>query len=204
MKYDTLLLKCSDSITSLFMPEIQEGIYIPSNEGETIYSFLTGHCGLSAEYISQKVKTVMIDGGPADDIFNTGIKDGGVCAVSGAMPGIVGAMMRIGSPYAAMRESITVKPDQTIDTGKEIIYKLKLFNVILSDKGIDFLKRGILIDRKRISRIFIRHGEEIYSDCSEITLNGSLAEKQKVIEYGNDIAGGLVIIKLEIENESKS
>jgi len=186
------------------MPELQKGFYISSNEGKTVYSFLTDTCGMSETYISEKIKTVLIGGGPVDDIFNTEIKDGGTCAISGAMPGIVGAMMRIGSPYAAMRESITVKPHKSAESGKNIIIELKLFNVILSDMGIHFLKQGILLNRGRVFEFFKMRREEIYSDCREILLNDSPVEKHKITdeEYGG--IGELVILKVEIEDENNS
>ena len=204
MKYDTILLKSSDRIISLLMPELQKGFYVPSREGKTVYSFLTGTCGISDTYISQKIKTVLVNGGPVDDIFNTVIRDGGVCAVSGAMPGIVGAMMRIGSPYAVMRESITVKPDRSVESGNEIIITLKLFNVILSDMGPVFLKRGILLDRGRVSDFFTKHGDVIFSCCSEILLNDYPVDKQKITGPGNEAISGLVILKTEVEDENNS
>ena len=171
MTYDSYLIKCSGSITGYFMPDLQSGFSIPSKEGVTIYQFLTEYCGISDEYISCKIKTIMVDGGPVDEIINTKIHDKGVCALSGAMPGIVGAMMRMGSPYAAMRESITVKPEGSTEAGRDILIELKLFNVILSDMGVEFLKRGILLDRKRFFDLFKKYGDNIFSCCREITLN---------------------------------
>lgn len=203
MKYDTYLLKCSGIATGFFMPDLQSGFSIRAKEGVTIYSFLTEYCGLNDGYITEKVKTIMIDGGPVDDIFNTKIHDRGVCAVSGAMPGIVGAMMRIGSPYAAMRESITVKPDEGAEAEKDILVNLKLFNVILSDLGVEFLKRGILLEEKRVLNLFIKHGDDFLSCCSSILFNGLQIDIKKAIS-GNNTGDRLVMLKFEIEDESKS
>jgi len=203
MKYDTYLIKCSSSITGFFMPDLQSGFSIQSKEGVTIYAFLTEYCGISDEYISGKIKTIMIDGGPVDEIFNTIIHDKGVCALSGAMPGIVGAMMRMGSPYAAMRESITVKPVGSTEAGKDILVDLKLFNIILSDMGVEFLKRGILLDRKRFFYLFKKHGDDIFSCCREIMLNNLQIDFKKAIS-DSDAAGGLIMLKLEMDDESKS
>ncbi len=203
MTYDIYLIKCSGSITGLFMPDLQSGFFIPSKEGVTIYKFLTEYCGFSDEYISGKIKTIMVDGGPVDEIFNTKLHDKGVCALSGAMPGIVGAMMRMGSPYAAMRESITVKPESSTEAGKDILIDLKLFNVILSDMGVEFLKRGILMDRKRLFNLFKKYGDDMFSCCREVVLNNLKIDFRKSI-FDGDEAGGLVMLKLEIDDESKS
>lgn len=183
------------------MPELQKGFYLLSNEGKTIHSFLTEDCGINDDYISSKIKTIFIDGRPVDDVFNTKIKKGGVCAISGAMPGIVGAMMRIGSPYAVMRDSITAKPDKTVESGKEIIFELKLFNVILSDIGVNFLKKGILLEKNRIIELFLKYGKDIYSDCREVNFNGSIIKKQGIIENLPDKNSEFVLLKVEIEDE---
>lgn len=202
MKIDTLLLKCHRDILPLFRQELQKGVYITSSEGKTVHSFLTENCGISDRYISEKIKTVFIDGGPVDDIYNTIIKEGGVCALSGAMPGIVGAMMRIGSPYASMRESITVKPAAITDSGKEIIYGMKLFNTILIDLALHFLKRGILVEDKRIYELFSRHREKLDVNVKELFLNGSAMENKKIFTYSN--FSEYIKLQIDIENEDNS
>lgn len=204
MVYNTILIRSTDAVTGLFMPVLQDGFYILSQEGRSIYSFLIEDCGISSEYISLKIKTVMIDGGPVDDIFNAKIGDGGVCALSGAMPGIVGAMMRIGSPYAAMRESITVKPGGKSQSGRKINIRLKLFNTILSDLGITFLKCGILIEKRRINELFKKHEDEIYTGCMEILYKGLPVKEESLFIRAWGDSNELVILKIETEDESKS
>lgn len=183
------------------MPELQKGFFIHSSEGRPVYSFLIKDCGLSEQYISDKIKTILIDGGPLDDIFNTGIRDRGVCALSGAMPGIVGAMMRIGSPYAPMRESITPDMAGTTETGKRIIVELKLFNTVLYDKGLNFLQAGIILSRERILNIMSRYGEELSKLCCGITLNNMPV---KIQEISGDLCSSIsdpAVIKIGIDDE---
>ncbi len=201
MAYDTLQFKGPSEIAGLLMPELQKGFYIGASEGESVYTFLIKECGFSDDYISEKIKTVLIDGSPVDDIFNAGIKEGGVCALSGAMPGIVGAMMRIGSPYAPMRESITADTVRMTETGKIIVVGLKLFNTVLSDKGLNFLKTGILVDRERILYFLRRHYEELYSLCREITMNDIPVD---IREMPGNLCGSMsdpAVIKIGIEDE---
>jgi hypothetical protein len=203
MIYDSLTLRCSESISGLFIPELQKGFYIISEEGQTLYKFLTEDCGIKNGYITEKIKTIFINGGPVDDIYNTKIREGGVCALSGAMPGIVGGMMRIGSPYAPMRESITVRPDDSGKSGKKILYELKLFNVILSDTGSEFLKKGILLDKKRIIDFFIKFMDEIREGKSIIAMNDLSGEMQLADFYEKNLRE-LVLLKIELFYETKS
>jgi hypothetical protein len=191
-------------VKGLFMQELQKGFHVPSRTGKSVHAFLTEDCGITSGYITDKIKTILIDGGPVDDIFNTVIKDGGTCAISGAMPGIAGAMMRIGSPYAAMRDSITARPGRSSEPGKKIMVELKLFNVVLSDMGPGFLKQGILTSRKRVYGLFKKHGDEIYPECRDILLNNAPVDMQKLT---CEETGGLnepVILKIETEDENNS
>jgi len=204
MTYDKLLIKGTVEFAGLFMPEFQDGIYISTSEGCTIYSLLTENCGFSDQYISERIKTILIDGGPVDDIFNIKIKEGGVCALSGAMPGIVGAMMRIGSPYASMRKSITVGPDKSFESGKSIIFKIKLFNMILSDMGNHFLTRGIFIEKDRVLNFLIRNIDEINLKSRKIIYNDSTVKKRDVVEVVQSGINGFIFFRAEIADENKS
>lgn len=204
MDYDTFRFKGSSGIISLFMPELQKGFYVSSCEGTTVHSFLVNACRMDESYIAQKVKTVLINGGPVDDILNTEITDGGTCAVSGAMPGIVGAMMRMGSPYAAMRESITVKPGRSQEHGKQILIMLKLFNVVLSDRGPGFLKAGILVEKKRVLDLVTACRGEVAGDCREIMFNDSSFDAHMLNADEYERISGLVILKVEIEDENNN
>jgi hypothetical protein len=203
MIYDTLILKGPESVADLFKPELQKGFYIISYQGQTLYDFLTEDCGIDSGYITAKIKTVFINGGPLDDIYKTKIKEGAVCALSGAMPGIVGAMMRIGSPYAPMRESITVKPDDSAKSAKEILFELKLFNVILSDIGSDFLQKGIIFSKHRILELLNKHKKIIIENKCQVSLNNVSSELQAIDYYEKNLNETVKFI-LVPDNESKS
>jgi hypothetical protein len=130
--------------------QLQDGFYVKALSGTAILTFLTDFCKIPENYISDKIKTIFHNGNPVDDIKNVKLYEGSVVAVSGAMPGIVGAMMRIGSPYAPMRESITEKGDEKGIAGETIYVKLKLFNSILKDHGERFAGEGVIFDKKII------------------------------------------------------
>jgi len=203
MEYDTLILKCSESIMDLFTPELQKGFYIMSVEGRTLFEFLTEDCCLSRSYISEKIKTIFINGGPVDDIYHTCIREDEECALSGAMPGLVGAMMRIGSPYAPMRESITAKQEQVADSGREIRIMLKLFNVILSDTGRDFLYQGIILNKQRLYDFFIKNNHKI-NNCSMEILFNSMPIENVLLNAFVQAMKELVFLKIETVHENKS
>lgn len=183
MKHDIVTLIGYKDDSHIFTPEFQNGFFVYSIQGKSIFEFLTEDCFITKEYISEKIKTIMINGSPVDDIFETKISEGSVCALSGALPGILGAMMRMGSPYAAMRESITAKTNEPIASNKEIAVLVKFFNLVLHDLRADFLKRGILLEKRRVYELFVKNESDLNLNCKEISLNSSPVENNSLKDY---------------------
>ena len=134
--------------------ELQSGFYVISVDAVNIRSFLKDFCRIDEQYIKNKIKTIFHNGNPVDNIDSVKVRDGSVLALSGAMPGLVGAMMRIQSPYAVMRDTITDKGGEIISSGKDICVRVKLFNVVLHDWAMDFISRGVILDKSDLIRIF--------------------------------------------------
>lgn len=147
-------------VVELLHYELQNGFYVETESGIKLISFLTGSCGIPESYIRDKVKTIFHNGNPVDDPASVKLRNDSVVAISGAMPGIVGAMMRMASPYAAMRESITEKGENIFQTGDSIHVMLKLFNVILGDLWRGFVEKGVILDRERILRVIGNGGRD--------------------------------------------
>ena len=106
-QYDSVKLKVKKSAVLEFVKTLQGGFYIKSPEGISVMEFLTEICGVAADYIAENVKTVFINQKPADKLTEVLVAPEMTCALSGAMPGLVGAMMRMGSFYSVLREGIT-------------------------------------------------------------------------------------------------
>lgn len=148
-----LIIKNIPEAADIIHYELQGGFYIETESGITLLGFLIESCSIPENYIKEKIQTIFHNGNPVDDLKTTKLYSDSVVAISGAMPGIVGAMMRIGSPYAPMRESITDKGDAEGITGERILVKLKLFNVILNDYGKKFSENGVIFERESVTRI---------------------------------------------------
>lgn len=174
----------------LLYSELQNGFYIEAAEGTSIRSFLINSCGIPESYIRGKIKTIFHNSNPVDNLDSVKVSRGSVCAVSGAMPGLVGAMMRMGSPYASMRESITEKGENIRVTGTSVFVKLKLFNVILSDLAQGYISGGVILDRddvvKIINKTAARHGSSFSftvddSSCDSLKI-GKLSDEKYIIK----------------------
>jgi hypothetical protein len=114
------------------------------------------------EYIEGSVSTVFIDSEPVDDIDAAVVVDGSLIALSAAMPGLVGAVMRRKSPYASFRKGISYSPPVAgpkAEGGEEGLVRVKLFNTVMRDRGRDLLSRGILVTEDQAGRLVASTGE---------------------------------------------
>jgi len=125
---------------------LQAGFSMRARAGISARAFMRETLGFPDAYIEGAVSTVFIDDSPVDDIDAARLAEGSRIALSAAMPGLVGAVMRRHSPYAALRESISYR-ERTggADEGRlpEIRVGVKLFNSVMVDRGPEVLARGI-------------------------------------------------------------
>lgn len=166
-KYAGLKIKISLNSIHIFNPVLQKGFYVKSIVGIPVMEFLI-QCGLDREYINSNIKTVFLDSKPVDDLNNAIIKDNSTLSLSEAMPGLVGAVMRIDSPFQSFRNTISYVA--TVDENSFINKKtgmvaIKLFNTVLSDTAVLFLQKGIYIDGKTLLSL-IKENKNVFKKKS--------------------------------------
>jgi hypothetical protein len=130
---------------------LQRGVFCPLAEPCSVGDFLTGQLAFDPDYVRDRIATVFLDGSVVDDLATATIRPGSTLTLSAAMPGLVGATLRRGGFYSAMRSEISWKAgDDRHDEpdGPPGTIRLKLFNTVLREVGPTVLLRGVLIDRK--------------------------------------------------------
>lgn len=150
----------------------QAGVWVAARPGESLRDFMAASLGFPAAYIEGSVSTVFLDASPVDDIDAAVVRPGCLIALSGAMPGLVGAVMRRRSPYASFRKAIShsggadapfnrpageeaaagdAARGDRVPGGREepCLVRLKLFNAVLRDMGGIVLERGAWIESAR-------------------------------------------------------
>ncbi|MGM0655482.1 MAG: hypothetical protein ACQETR_09225 [Thermodesulfobacteriota bacterium] len=145
-KHSTISFRVDNDSACVFSSILQQGFMFPAFVGCSIKSLLCHQFGVTPEYLSGRIKTIFLNGKPVDDVETTIITDGAVLALSAAMPGLVGATFRTGGALSVFRSSITHRNE----TGKskvsaEGMVTLKLFNLLVSEMGPDFLEKGIWV-----------------------------------------------------------
>ncbi len=136
-----------DEILSFF-PLLQKGFVVKARVGVSVQAFLGDQFGLSPEYLRDRVKTIFLDGKTLDDLDKTLILDGSRLALSAALPGLAGAVLRRGSPFAGLRSRVAEGEKDLPGMPEQGFVHLKLFNLLLPELGPLFLLKGILISRE--------------------------------------------------------
>lgn len=139
-------------LLKIFSPLLMEGVEVEIETGVSVKQLLIDQFGLTADYIASRITTMFLNSRAVDNAATALVQDGAVLALSGAMPGLVGATMRSGGFYAAMRGAMTHHNDDTIPLAKRGRIKLKLFNLLLDELGPRVLGRGIVLDTERFQK----------------------------------------------------
>lgn len=131
---------------SLFFPLLGEGIRVEGPGGSSVSEFLAQAAGIDPAYLARRVQTVFLNGHPVDDLSRAVVRGGDAIALSAALPGLAGAVLRRGSAYAAMRRSISWEetPGEPGGAGMAAA-TLKLFNLVARELGPGLLAAGVQV-----------------------------------------------------------
>jgi hypothetical protein len=164
-----------DQIPSFF-PLLQKGFVVQARVGVSVQAFLCDHFVLSPEYLRDRVKTIFLDGKSVDDLAETRILDGSRLALSAALPGLAGAILRRGSPFAKLRSQVAEGEKDPASSPEEGSVFLKLFNLLLPELGPLFLRKGILVSRKDFLEFWRQLSEETWRAWGKVRVNGKESE----------------------------
>ncbi|MBC2716880.1 MAG: hypothetical protein HF978_16370 [Desulfobacteraceae bacterium] len=144
--------------------------------GCSLFDLLCRQIGISETYLNDRVQTIFLNGKVIDDISSEILNDNSVIALSAAMPGLVGAVFRKGGILSSMRSSYASQATDVTMTNHRGPVILKLFNLIASDLGSDFLKKGIQIKGDYFIRYINWKRSLLESVCRELVIDGKKYE----------------------------
>jgi hypothetical protein len=161
-----------EDLTSAFYPLLQQGVGVRAGTGVSVRSFLCEGLGLSPDYLETRVQTVFLDGKAVDDLDSARVRDGSILALSAAMPGLLGATLRRGSYYAAMRSEISYHGrEDTLPGGEGTVY-VKLFNLLVGEVGSVLLRKGIWIPGMEIGEFLAKRPPRFWDACVKAVYDG--------------------------------
>ena len=141
-----LLLTVSNDLLDSLCLLTGGGFEVHVRFGCSVTELLCGQLGIDADYLAGRIQTILLNGKAVDDPATAIVSPGSTLALSAAMPGIAGAMLRSGSHYAPMRSPIS--HDSGIDpppSGGQGHVAIKLFNMLQQELGPHLLRGGVRV-----------------------------------------------------------
>jgi hypothetical protein len=145
----------------------QHGVMINAQVNCSIRTMLCQQLGLSDQYVEDRIKTIFLDGRPVDDIDSAIIRDGSALALSAAMPGLVGAILRRGGHLAPLRSQIAHREEKKVASRRVGTIVLKLFNLLIDELGPSLLERGVIVGREDLKSLFLSLPENFGAWCKK-------------------------------------
>jgi hypothetical protein len=150
---ETLALRIAADQLPAFFPLLQKGVNVPATVGCSLRCLLCEQFGIPGDYVTDRITTLFLDNSPVDDLDRTIIQTGSRITLSAAMPGLVGATMRRGGFYAALRLGISHVAESGAASVQGGTVRLKLFNLLLAELGPLLLARGLILEGVELSRL---------------------------------------------------
>jgi hypothetical protein len=148
---ENLVLTLMPDQLPAFYPLLQKGVTVPATVGCTLKSLLCDQFAIPADYVTDRITTIFLNNSPVDDLDRTIIHEGSRVTLSAAMPGLVGATMRRGGFYAALRQGISHVADSGTRAGASGTVRVKLFNLLLAELGPLVLARGLILEQEELT-----------------------------------------------------
>ncbi|MCK5199160.1 MAG: hypothetical protein KAR21_12455, partial [Spirochaetales bacterium] len=193
-KTTTLTFTVESGMVENFFSFLQGGFTVKVNVGCSIKDYLCTQCGIEREYIANRVSTIFLDYKLVDDIDSAVIYNDSILALSGAMPGLVGAVMRVGSYYASFRSSITYKENLENHRSEHGRIRLKLFNLVMRELGPGFLERGIYIESEDLTDFLFKQQDDFRHGCRNILMDGEPVKFEDLMDTQSSIQSSSVFI----------
>jgi hypothetical protein len=178
----------------------QSGVLLKVKVGTSIKSFLCEQLSLGIMYVDKRINTIFLNSQPVDDISKVIIKSNDTLALSGAMPGLIGATLRRDSHLAPLRDTITLKEYRNNDDIKAYgLIHLKLFNLILQEVGPFLLQRGVMMVFEDVIDLFDNKMSNKITGSLDIYFNRKKTDMNKLRKrVKSNVEQKLVILKIKI------
>ena len=167
-----LTITVNSNLIPFFYPLLGQGFWVNTSTESSIRELICNQLGISEEYLEERIQTIFLNGTVVDDLNSSINKNGSTLALSGAMPGLVGATLRRGGFYASFRSQISYNEHQFSVEEENLWVVIKLFNLIVREVGSAFLEKGIWTEGEKLQKFLTRNLEELKMHGSLSELNG--------------------------------
>jgi len=176
---------------------LQQKFMVKARVGMSVRGLLCDSLQLDPAYVEGRIQTIFLDGQPVDNLDRAVVRDGATLALSAAMPGLVGAVMRVGGPLSPFRSSISYRGDGADIKPGEGVVSLKLFNLLIRELGPGFLKRGILIRAGELDAFLKALPARVRPHITAAQVDGSSVALDEIIHRNWAALDGLVRLTVQ-------
>jgi len=177
---DRLSLIVKARLVPLFFQLLGHGFSVKVQTGTSVKKLLCHQLGIHEDYLAQRIQTIFLNAKVVDDVNSAIVDKDATMALSGAMPGLVGAILRSGGFYAPMRSQISHEENSPASQVKKGKITLKLWNLVVKELGPTFLEQGIWIEAEEVQSFIKRHLEALKIECQTVKLNDNPAEVDRL------------------------
>lgn len=159
-----IIIRGDCRLIRLFLPLLEQGGTIDVRVGGSLRELIIDQLKVEEQYLDHRIQTIFLNARAVDTPEQIVVKHGDVLALSGAMPGLVGATLRKGGRYAAMRREIS--EGNTVARSNPVPgrIRLKLFNTVLNDLGCKILARGVRVENPALAELLKKNKAELEKD----------------------------------------
>ena len=179
--HNRIILEIDEALSTRFAPLFSKGVGVRARTGCSIEEFVCGQLGIAQEYLEERIKTIFLDGKPVDDYRTAGVAEGSLLALSAAMPGLVGAVMRRGGYFASLRQSITYRADSNEMGEQEGLVTVKLFNLTVRELGPVLLQHGIVIEAADLVDVLTHFEDSFRKGCRSARYDGEAIDLKALL-----------------------
>jgi len=180
-----------------FFQLLGQGFIVDAPANCSIRDLITECLGIPDDYLEERIQTLFLNGTVVDDLNACSIKEGSTLALSGAMPGLAGAVLRRGGFYASFRRQISHIDSQLRIDKDNLWIVIKLFNLIVKELGPEFLEKGIWMEGEKLQKFLMRHSEELRLHGTSGDMNGEPADIDSLLKF--DWKPHLVFLRVKPE-----
>lgn len=178
----TLSLMVKDKMVPIFFQLLGHGFSMNVQTGCSVKELLCRQFGIPEDYLDERIKTIFLNAKVVDDVSSATVNEGCTLALSGAMPGLVGAILRTGGFYASMRSQISYDQNNLSSSPRAGKITLKLLNLIVKELGPAFLEKGIWFNGGKLQEFIKHHLAELKAGGAANELNGEPVEINSLLE----------------------
>jgi hypothetical protein len=184
-----LSLQITPKLIPLFFQLLGQGFSVNACSGDTVKDLICKQLGIHEDYLAQRIQTIFLNSKVVDDIDIALVDKGSTLALSGAMPGLAGAILRSGGIYAAMRIQNSPGEDNFSCQAQPAKITLKLMNMVAKELGPVFLQQGICLKGPTLREFIERRTDDLQAGCMACELNGQPVDFTSLqrIDWRNDM-----------------